>query len=60
MSKWIPKDEKKPNENEMVLVTVKAFNGRKSVCTIFYKDDEAWNQFVTAWMPLPKPYTEDE
>jgi len=67
---WIPVSERLPEDRELVLFSTKTdrvFEGR-------YFDDNtdhqwyafrdecfAWNNVVTAWMPLPEPYkTESE
>jgi hypothetical protein len=62
---WIPVSERLPEDRELVLFSTKTdrvFEGR-------YFDDNtdhqwyafrdecfAWNNVVTAWMPLPEPY----
>ena len=58
---WIPCSERLPDNDESVLisnshgVTKAWWNGRfwTSIAVKKYKT-------VTAWMPLPKPYSEDE
>ena len=65
---WIPVSERLPEDSELVLFSTKTdrvFEGR------FFADDTdrqwysfrdetfAWNNVVTAWMPLPEPYKGD-
>ena len=64
-SKWIPVSERLPEHYQNILFSTKTdrvFEGR------YFKDETehqwysfrdecfAWNNVVTAWMPLPKPY----
>ena len=67
--KWIPVSEKLPEHYQNILFSTKTdrvFEGR------YFKDETehqwysfrdecfAWNNVVTAWMPLPKPYKPQE
>ena len=70
VEKWIPVSERLPEDGQEILFstrTGRVYSGK-------YHDDNsanqwysyrdkcnAWNNVVTAWMPLPKPYkTESE
>lgn len=64
-ARWIPVSEKLPEEGEPILFSTKT--GRVYEGAYFdlsdnrqwyaYKDENyAWNNVVTAWMPLPQPY----
>lgn len=68
-TQWIPVSEKLPEEGEPILFSTKT--GRVYEGAYFdlidnrqwyaYKDENyAWNNVVTAWMPLPQPYRESE
>lgn len=60
--RWIPVSERLPETVGYYLVTYDA-GGMKSVeLSVFVPDSEApWDYVnVTAWMPLPEPYTEKE
>lgn len=63
--KWIPVSEKLPEDYELVLFSTKTdrvFEGRYFADNTdhqwyaFRDECFAWNNVVTAWMPLPKPY----
>lgn len=61
---WIPCSERLPNKNEWgyYLVTVK---GTRLFVDVVPFNEKLWkglssNQEVLAWMPLPKPYREDD
>ena len=69
VSRWIPVSEKLPEDGQNVLFSTKTdrvFEGKYYADTsahnwLSYKDDTyAWNNVVTAWMPLPQPYTPQE
>ena len=62
---WIPVSERLPEDQEVILVSTKTdrvFEGRyyddntKRQWYSFRDDTFAWNNVVTAWMPLPEPY----
>lgn len=64
-NRWIPVSERYPEDGQHILFSTKTgcvFEGKYSADTsahnwLSYKDDTyAWNNVVTAWMPLPKPY----
>lgn len=64
MDGWIPCSERLPNKNEWgyYLVTVK---GTRLFVDVVPFNEKLWkglssNQEVLAWMPLPKPYREDD
>lgn len=61
---WIPVTERLPDPDVMVLVSTKAKSGTRSVNRA-YCDGCFWHGSgsmagVTAWMPLPKPYREED
>ena len=67
--KWIPVSERLPEDNELVLFSTKTdrvFEGRYFADNTdrqwysFRDETFAWNNVVTAWMPLPKPYKPQE
>ena len=62
---WIPVSERLPEDNELVLFSTKTdrvFEGRFFADNTdrqwyaFRDETFAWNNVVTAWMPLPEPY----
>ena len=54
--RWIPVSERLPKENDRYLVTVE----QGYVTTAYWIGcAEFWNN-ATAWMPLPKAYSEDK
>lgn len=62
--RWIPVSERLPEYGEMMLVTCRAKNGYLSVNRAYYMDG-CWHGSgsmagVTAWMPLPEPYREED
>ena len=64
MSEWTPISERLPENDEMMLVTCRAKNGNLSVNRAYYMDG-CWHGSgsmagVTAWMPLPEPYREED
>ena len=64
---WIPTSVRMPSEQGQYLVTFPLCNGEPWVYILsfnkgkFYETDDEWGDVeyddVTAWMPLPKPYT---
>ena len=66
---WIPVSERLPSEQGQYLVTFPLCNGEPWVYILsfhkgkFYETDDEWGDVeyddVTAWMPLPKPFTAD-
>lgn len=63
---WIPVTERIPEDEGFYLVT-SSQAGIKYVCSCYFTPElkntsvGAWLEFgVTAWMPLPKPYEEEE
>lgn len=61
---WIPVAAELPEEGQMVLVTTKTQKGIKSINRA-YQSGGFWHgsgsmAHVTAWMPLPEPYEEEE
>lgn len=66
---WIPTSVRMPSEQGQYLVTFPLCNGEPWVYVLsfskgkFYETDDEWGDVeyddVTAWMPLPKPYTAD-
>lgn len=67
--KWIPTSVRMPSGQGQYLVTFPLCNGEPWVYILsfnkgmFYETDDEWGDVehddVTAWMPLPKPYTAD-
>ena len=66
---WIPVSERLPKDRELMLFSTKTdrvFEGRyfddntDRQWYSFRDDTFAWNNVVTAWMPLPEAYTESE
>jgi hypothetical protein len=63
-TKWIPVNEKLPEDYDLILFSTKTevFEGRyfddntDRQWYSFRDDTFAWNNVVTAWMPLPQPY----
>ena len=58
---WIPVDERLPEDETMMLVTCQTKAGRRSVNRAWYGAG-CWHgtgsmSGVTAWMPLPEPYS---
>ena len=62
---WIPVSERLPEDRELVLFSTKTdrvFEGRffadnTDIQWYSFRDETfAWNNVVTAWMPLPEPY----
>lgn len=65
---WIPVSERLPEDSELVLFSTKTdrvFEGRYFADNTdrqwyaFRDETFAWNNVVTAWMPLPQPYKEE-
>ena len=68
-SRWIPVSERLPEDYELVLFSIKTdrvFEGRyfddntDRQWYAFRDETFAWNNIVTAWMPLTKPYEPQE
>lgn len=68
-TRWIPVSERLPEDRELVLFSTKTdrvFEGRyfddntDRQWYSFRDDTFAWDNVVTAWMPLPEPYKESE
>lgn len=60
---WIPVSEKLPDTDDMMLVTAQPKKGKPNVNRAYYMNGY-WHGSgsmagVTAWMPLPEPYTEE-
>lgn len=56
--KWIPVSERLPEEGQLVLCSVKKGESEHPIIISKYKPDEWWYH-ITAWMPLPEPYEEE-
>ena len=73
-TKWIPCSERLPDEDGQYLITVKYKHVNNSYDDIYAEHGEwfdgKWDMFclghcgevegIIAWMPLPKPYKEEE
>ena len=67
---WIPCSERLPSEQGQYLVTFPLCNGEPWVYILsfnkgkYYETDDEWGDVeyddVTAWMPLPKPYSSEK
>lgn len=69
MSKWIPISERLPEDEQEVIYSTKTGrvysgkyidDGGRSTWYSYKDDARAWNNVVTAWMPLPDPYKEEQ
>ena len=66
MGKWIPCSERLPKKEGFYLVTLGYKHGAETTIRFFRIEDgkrywSIWgNENITAWMPLPDPYTEDK
>jgi hypothetical protein len=60
-TKWIPVSERLPEDLQQVLVTISDGKKLLMVTTCMYSTPPGsfWNDYVTAWMPLPEPYKEE-
>lgn len=62
--RWIPVEERLPEDEEMVMVTCQTKSGRRSVNRAWYGEG-FWHgsgsmSGVIAWMPLPEPYRPEQ
>ncbi len=57
--RWIPVSEKLPKEGQRVLVTQIVSERTVVYCTRF-PFEKIKEKYITAWMPLPKPYESQE
>lgn len=53
--KWIPVCERLPEEGQRVLVT-QIFGERTVIYCTTFPFEKIKEKYITAWMPLPKPY----
>ena len=66
MSKWIPVKERVPDTDDIMLVTCQPKKGAPNVNRAYYSaQTKSWHgsgsmSGVTAWMPLPEPYKEEQ
>lgn len=63
-TRWIPVTEQLPETDEMMLVSCRSKKGVSSVNRAYYFNG-SWHgsgsmSGVTAWMPLPEPYEEED
>lgn len=63
-SGWIPCSERLPEkEQKIYLVTIDYGDGLSCVAPRFFFNEEiGWNdaeEYITAWMPIPKPYEKE-
>ena len=67
-TKWIPVSERLPEDEELVLFSTKTdrvfegkfFVDKTDLQWYAFRDKAfAYNNVVTAWMPLPKPYKQE-
>ena len=70
VNEWIPVEESLPKENGYYLITAPSCMDKKMTTMELYFNDGEWlidmddatfmyKEFVTAWMPLPKPYEKE-
>lgn len=68
MKDWIPASERLPEEDKLVLITVNGKYNNKILTLGYYSSIDGWaleaypkwlEPNVTAWMPLPEPYKEE-
>ena len=59
-AEWIPVEERLPENDKPVLVTVDWDHDDLEVCTAeYWHDGDGWanlEDYITAWMPLPEPF----
>ncbi len=54
---WVPVSDHNPTRAGQYLATVDLGKyGRISRLAYYDNSDDVWDNFVVAWMPLPKPY----
>lgn len=63
--RWIPCSERVPETEDKVLCCTQTKKGLANIVIGYYiAETDRWacgmNSNVTAWMPLPEPYREDE
>lgn len=65
-AQWIPVSERLPEKYEDVLITYRIANEKAARIWIGYRAEKGWCAYevyrpnVTAWMPMPDAYEEDE
>lgn len=59
-NEWIPVEERLPENDKPVLVTVDWDHDDLEVCTAeYWHDGDCWGNledYITAWRPLPEPF----
>lgn len=58
VDRWIPVGEKSPLEGQLVLCSIAEYADtvHRIIIAKYETNSLYWDEFVTAWMPLPKPY----
>ncbi len=59
--RWVPCSEKKPPENGYYICTICDELGKEVKVEYYFSDNPYWENYVTAWMPLPEiePYMQE-
>lgn len=65
MNEWIPVTDRLPESPDFVLVTGRKASDYKHVWVgidVYLPKEDMWSEYVdvTAWMPLPEPYSKRE
>ena len=57
---WIPVGDSVPIEHEQVIVTIGKGKERSVTQCVYSEDSKFWEEYVVAWMSMPKAYKEEE
>ena len=57
-TRWIPVSQNSPLEGQFVLCSIAEYADtvHRIIIAKYEKNSLYWEEFVTAWMPLPQPY----